>query len=739
MKKMTVSRTVLTLFLMGVLALGLVLQPVSSHLETRENRAEDRNNGEVIIVEHEISSFELEELRRNLGVFEKGRNYNPKIDGHGTGLRPPSEAEWAEIAERAYCVETIQLAELGTPPPSVDHTTKPWFPPIGNQDGEGSCTAWAVGYYMKTFQEAWEHAWNLSEAEWLGGYTGHPTPAYQDRIMSPDFIYHLINEGVDEGSSFPDAIDLVCTIGACAWQKMPYDPADHASWPSEEAWREAPLYRGNSSGYEYLWLDTNDDITSLKNWIASDHLAVMAVDANKYLFLTSQDIWTLDNYVVSELNHANTIVGYDDNISYTEEGEPRQGAFKIANSWGEGFTGEKIPDGYYWISYEAMKERVEWCMFYRDRIGYDPTLVALFNIDHCNRGECDMLMGMGNHSSPLAAKSFSNPIGGGDYPFCPNDIVVDVTEFEDAVSTVYNQSFFLQVYDQAVLPPHSGTHYWYSDGVTWAWFRLHQAFTIPETGATLSFWTYYEIEADWDYGYIEVYDLDTDEWYTLPGLKTTSAAPETQTNPNCDGYDPWVYSALGRWNALTGFSGDMYQEAMDLTPFAGHTIELSFTYWTDGYVLELGWYVDDIAIPELGFFDDVESGADGWTVQTLPAWADGWHITSPPPSPNGTILAFSIESYDSYIAEALTVASTSHDVPVDTVNLESVFADLILTIAGDVDGDGAVGPDDLTSLAVAYGRTVGDPAYTERADLDYDGDVDAHDLTILAAKYGESV
>ena len=73
------------------------------------------------------------------------------------------------------------------------------------------------------------------------------------------------------------------------------------------------------------------------------------------------------------------------------------------------------------------------------------------------------------------------------------------------------------------------------------------------------------------------------------------------------------------------------------------------------------------------------------------------------------------------------------------MNLECVFADLILTIAGDVEGDGAVDPDDLTLLATAYGSTVGDSAYKERADLDYDGDVDADDLAILAANYGESV
>ena len=707
-----------------------VFHPTNMNPETTQSYNEKGNNTRVRIIEYRIPPLVLEELKRKFGIFEEGRNYNLKIDGHGTGLRPPTEEEWVEIAKKGYFVEKILPIQQEEPPSSVDHTTEPWFPPIGNQNGEGSCTTWAVGYYTKTFQEAKEHGWNLTEAEWLGGYTGHPTPEYQDRIMSPDFIYHLINNGVDEGSSFYDAITLVCSIGASSWEKMPYDPIDHSSWPPEEAWREAPLYRGNSSGFEVMSLSTDSDIISLKNWIASGNLAMIAVDANQYEnFPSYKDEWTLDNYVNPQINHANTIVGYNDNYSYQEEGEWRSGAFKIVNSWGEGGW-ENIADGCYWISYEAMKQRVGYAMFYRDRIGYDPKLIASFNINHCNRSECDVLIGMGNHNDPLATKSFSNVTRGGDFPFCSNDIVLDITEFEEETTSVYNQSFFLQVYDKSVLPPHSGTHYWYSDGVSWSWFRLNQTFNIPETGATLNFWTYYEIEEDWDYGYVEVHDLDTDQWYTLPGNRTVSTLPYQQDNPNCpNAVEPYVYSFMRRWNALTGFSGDMYKEEMNLTQFAGHTIELYFTYWTDEYTLERGWYVDDIEIPEVGFFDDVESGSNNWTY-------NGWYITTPPPSPNGTILSFSVEYYESYSPPSLRVESSSHDVPVNTTNLEYVFADLQLTIAGDIDGDGDVDPDDLARFGEAYGSS---PLNSPECDLDHDGDVDPDDFAIFAENYGRTI
>jgi len=259
----------------------------------------------------------------------------------------------------------------------------------------------------------------------------------------------------------------------------------------------------------------------------------------------------------------------------------------------------------------------------------------------------------------------------------------------------------------------------------YSWFSFYQTFDIPETGATLNFWSFYEIEQDYDYGYVEVYDLSTDEWYTLQGLTTVSTLPHRYDNPNCPPeYEPTTYYDAGRWNAFTGFS-ELYEEEMDLTPFAGHTIELYFTYWTDNMVLNLGWCVDDIAISEIGFFDDVESGLDGWTIH------NGWYIaTTPPVTPTtGAILSFSIEHYHSYSSETLKAVSTSQDVPTDTVDLIYVFA---FTIAGDINGDHDVDYDDLVIMVLAYGLSSVD------ADFDKDSDVDCHDLIILGRNYGKT-
>ncbi|MCW4046761.1 MAG: PKD domain-containing protein [Candidatus Bathyarchaeota archaeon] len=399
------------------------------------------------ITQHKITAAELEQLKNSIGVYEPDQNYTQLVDGHGTGMRSPTDAEWQEIAATAYLVDSVDYKVGDGAPSAVDQSATPWFPPIGNQGSQGSCVAWSVGYYVKTFQEAQEHGWDLSGASWIGGYYGQPTVSYQNRIISPAFIYNLCNGGVDKGLTYVEAIQLVCSVGACSWEKMPYNLSTYTAWPSEAAWTEAALYRGNSSGIQYMSLSTSTGLDNLKNWIASGHLATISVDSDKYSALTSADMWTLDNYNNLNTNHANTIVGYDDSKNYTEGGTVHYGAFKIANSWGVGGGWENVPDGFYWISYEAMKQRVGFCMFYYDMVGYQPQLFATFRIDHPLRNECDIKIGLGNTTSPIATKSFSQYIDGGSYPFCQNNIVFDITELMNYVPTVLGRSFFLRVYD----------------------------------------------------------------------------------------------------------------------------------------------------------------------------------------------------------------------------------------------------------------------------------------------------
>ncbi|MDP6154603.1 MAG: PKD domain-containing protein [Candidatus Thermoplasmatota archaeon] len=407
----------------------------------------------VIMTTRSASPDDIEELKARAGVWQPGVDYNPIINGRGTGLKPPTEEEWAGMVGDFGIVEGIAPPINGPISASVDHFSSNYFPPIGNQANEGSCVAWATAYYTKTFQEAKEHGWDLSGASFGGG---EPTEAYHDRIMSPDFMYHQINDGLDTGSYYNSAMDLCNRIGISSWKNMPYDPNDSTTWPTEAAWREAPWYR-TDQGYNYLWTyppNNANGITDLKTWLDNENLAIISLRAEEYANLDANDLWKNDTYSdAAGTNHANTIIGYDDNFGpYTENGQARTGAFKVANQWGTGWGGDSNNDGMYWLSYECMKWDIEYTFLFDDKIAYEPKVLSVFEMSHNKRGECDVSVGIGDPDSPVSVKDFDdwyNGFDGGNEPFPNNKMVFDITEFMDDVPEINGSTIFIKVNDTA--------------------------------------------------------------------------------------------------------------------------------------------------------------------------------------------------------------------------------------------------------------------------------------------------
>ncbi|MCL6450182.1 MAG: immune inhibitor A [Acetobacteraceae bacterium] len=145
--------------------------------------------------------------------------------------------------------------------------------------------------------------------------------------------------------------------------------------------------------------------------------------------------------------------------------------------------------------------------------------------------------------------------------------------------------------------PHSGANEWWSGKGDLLNNTLTRAIDLTGlSSATLNIWAWYDIEEDWDYGYVEV-SADGQSWMTLPSTITTNTNP----NGNNDG------------NGITGRSGGWVNASFDLSPVAGGPAFLRFRYETDVAVSLPGFCVDDISIPEIGYFDDVEAGNVGWT------------------------------------------------------------------------------------------------------------------------------
>ena len=116
--------------------------------------------------------------------------------------------------------------------------------------------------------------------------------------------------------------------------------------------------------------------------------------------------------------------------------------------------------------------------------------------------------------------------------------------------------------------------------------------------ATLEFDLWYDIERGWDYAYVEVSADDGRTWDILQVSRTTTY------NPSGNSYG----------HGYTGSSGVWIDEFADLTPYVGGEVLIRFEYVTDDAAHLDGLVLDNIAIPELGFLDDVESSA-GWEAQ----------------------------------------------------------------------------------------------------------------------------
>jgi immune inhibitor A len=155
--------------------------------------------------------------------------------------------------------------------------------------------------------------------------------------------------------------------------------------------------------------------------------------------------------------------------------------------------------------------------------------------------------------------------------------------------------------------PHSGSYAFWSNKGDEAEMTLTRQFDFRTLSAPLSlnYWTWYDIEADYDYLYLMA-STDAENWQIL---RTPSGTAE---DPSGNSFG-WAY------NGVSGgtLPAEWIQETIDLSQFAGETVYLRFEYLTDAAVHGEGLLLDDISIPQAGYFSDFENDDGGWV-------SDGW-------------------------------------------------------------------------------------------------------------------
>ena len=193
--------------------------------------------------------------------------------------------------------------------------------------------------------------------------------------------------------------------------------------------------------------------------------------------------------------------------------------------------------------------------------------------------------------------------------------------------------------------PHTGDAYAYSQIADVSYKRLTRTIDVPAGGASLSFWTSYDTEADWDHLIVEARVPGQDDWTTLPSEHTTSSTGEScpagwrELHPHLDHYQTVIDAtscepsgSTGTWNAASGNSGGWQQWNVDLSLYQTEgQVEVSIGYVSDWATQGLGVFVDDIVVSSGGGTTSFENGDTG-----------GWEVTGPPegsaPNPNNFII-----------------------------------------------------------------------------------------------------
>lgn len=129
--------------------------------------------------------------------------------------------------------------------------------------------------------------------------------------------------------------------------------------------------------------------------------------------------------------------------------------------------------------------------------------------------------------------------------------------------------------------------------------RLTRQFDLRGTAnATLQYQAYWQLEEGYDYTYLAV-STDGIHWSTLQTTHTTQVSPNGNN--------------LG--NAYNGESGSWVSETVDLSAYAGQEIWLRWEYITDAAYTAEGFALDNVAIPEIGFYDDFEKADATWQME----------------------------------------------------------------------------------------------------------------------------
>lgn len=145
--------------------------------------------------------------------------------------------------------------------------------------------------------------------------------------------------------------------------------------------------------------------------------------------------------------------------------------------------------------------------------------------------------------------------------------------------------------------PYSGKYAFWSNKDNESDMTLTREFDFTNVSGpiTLSYQTWYDLESDYDYVYLEASE-DGERWQILA---TPAGTPD---DPAGSSYG-WAYN---------GMSNGWIREDVDLSQYAGKKVFVRFEYITDQAVNGEGFLLDDVSIEAVNYGSDFEADDGGW-------------------------------------------------------------------------------------------------------------------------------
>lgn len=147
--------------------------------------------------------------------------------------------------------------------------------------------------------------------------------------------------------------------------------------------------------------------------------------------------------------------------------------------------------------------------------------------------------------------------------------------------------------------PRSGEMMWFVPALNELDAQLTASFDLTGlTSANLNYWAWYDLEEDYDFAYVSISRDGGLTWDLLmpehAGAGEFGPALSGRSDEEDDNVAGWV------------------EETVSLSAYAGSQVLIRFELLSDSAIAETGFAIDDIAISELGYLNDVETDDGRW-------------------------------------------------------------------------------------------------------------------------------